>query len=175
MSMRSVLMAVSILAAGCSGVPAQTPSAPPEGRQAHLGNFLPAAKHICNKPNQPCPDIKVTVTPANCDSAGVDPASCTWTVPNPIEVTAKKVILTWTLPTGFAFCVSTTGEKRGGAYARADNDIEQWGTPIEPGTCQPSYQIFNKRDNLVTIPYMLVVTRTSDQKTIIIDPWIINK
>lgn len=148
-------------------------------------DLYPLAKRECKADNSNCDPVVLAVEPSNCATdKAVNPGDknqCKWSFADPIEVTGKKVTVTWTLPSGFVFCTANPsgGEMKDGAYLRPNREFEPV-APADPvvsgfGSCWRSFKVFNKKDATGTFPYQLVFRREIDGAAVIIDPSFINR
>jgi hypothetical protein len=175
--MRVMLFVVCAFLFGCASV--RTFDAVP------AVNLHPLAQRECNVENSNCDPVVLSVTPSTCATNGaLDPGNktmCKWNFADPIEVTGRKVTVTWTLPSGFVFCTANFigNVMKDGAYLRPNKDFEPL-TPADPvsstfGSCWRSFKVFNKRDATGTFPYQLVFRREIDGAAVVIDPSFVNK
>lgn len=177
MAMRTMLFVVCAFLFGCASV--RTFDAVP------AVNLHPLAKRECNVDNSSCDPVVLSVDPSNCATVPtVDPGDknqCKWSFADPIEVTGKKVTVTWTLPSGFVFCTANLlgNVMKDGAYLRPNKEFEPV-APADPvasgfGSCWRSFKVFNKRDATGTFPYQLVFRREIDGAAVIVDPSFVNR
>jgi len=183
MAIRVLMLALCALLFGCASL-TPTRSGP---KFEPLTEFKPLAKRECTQSSANCPPVVLSVTPAECATNAAynpnDKNQCEWAFADPIEVSGKKVTITWTLPAGFMFCVQNVVAvvMKDGVYFKPNKELEPLApeTPVPStfGSCFLSYKAFNKRDaeGTITYPYQLVFRRTIDGAIVAIDPAMINK
>ena len=145
-------------------------------------NLHPLAKRECKANDSKCEPVVLSVDPPDC--ATVSPGNlnqCNWSFADPVEVTGKRVTVTWTLPAGFVFCTEDSARQpmKDGVYLTPSRAFEPV-APADPvpsllGTCWRSFKVFNRNDAAGRIPYQLVFRREVDGAVVIVDPSFINR